>query len=417
MLQRYPCLGLLVACAAILPAVYAAPPDTKNVQLVVLVPDAKADQPERIFLSSSADGWSEQGRPLDRVAPGVYAVTLALQPGVLEYKLTRTGSWATVEKTRGGDELPNCAVTIDSQLDEQVIVHVVARWSDHPAPEQRRVELNPMPDAAPATSRPSTLTGDIRFHHLFHSPQLNNDRTIIVYLPPGYDTHPDQRYPVLYMHDGNNVFDARTSFAGVEWAADETAERLIQSGKLTPLIIVGIYNTPDRVSEYTPFRDARGDGGNADAYLAFVVDTLKPFIDQTYRTRPDRESTGMAGSSVGGLLSLYAAYRYPDVFGRAAAISPTLVWADSAVLRYVAEHKLARPPKLWIDMGTEERADGDSGGQSRFVASCHELTKIMEQAGGKPEVDFHYEEVANGLHNERDWSQRFDKVLIFLFGP
>jgi predicted alpha/beta superfamily hydrolase len=416
MIQRHLCLGLLLACAAMLPVAYGAPADTKNVQFIVLVPDLKADQPERVFLASSADRWSEQGRPLDRIAPGVYAASLALPPGVLEYKLTRTASWATVEKARGGDELPNCAVTIDSKLDEQVVVHIVARWSDRPAPDQRRVELSPMPDAGPAASCPSTLTGDIRFHHLFHSPQLNNDRTIIVYLPPGYNTHADQRYPVLYMHDGNNVFDARTSFAGVEWAADETAERLIESGKIPPLIIVGIYNNADRMAEYTPFKDARNGGGNGDAYLAFIVETLKPFIDQTYRTRPERENTGIAGSSLGGLISLYAPYRYPNVFGRAAALSPTLPWGDGAVIGYVKEHKPPVAAKVWVDIDTPgpgQPAATPPGPETRLG---REIARALEQAGGKADIDFHYEENPGGEHHEREWSKRFDKVLIFLFG-
>ena len=119
---------------------------------------------------------------------------------------------------------------------------------------------------APITTRASTLTGDIRFHRAFHSQQLNNDRTLIVYLPPGYDEHPSERYPVLYVHDGQNLFDAATSFAG-EWQADETATRLIKAGELRPLIIVGIYNNAERMAEYSPTRDPARGGGNGDAYL------------------------------------------------------------------------------------------------------------------------------------------------------
>jgi len=423
-------LGLIAAlCLAALPVTAAT-----AVQFVVLVPDAAEDQPHEVFLATSADGWQERGRALARVAPGVYSGTLELPGGELQYKFTRTGSWSSVEKRADGRELDNRVLQLDAGVSEQVVVCRVEKWADRPVPPQRRVTFAASPDgeragvpttapasvpgAAPATapvSRTSTLTGDIRYHWAFHAPQLNNDRTLIVYLPPGYDEHADERYPVLYMHDGNNIFDAATSFAG-EWNADETAQRLIDAGKLPKLIIVGIYNTPERIAEYTPFRDTEHGGGKGDAYLAFVVETVKPFIDKTYRTQPDRAHTGIAGSSLGGLISLYAACKYPDVFGCAGVISPAaLTWADGAMLKYVREHKPGRPARLWTDIGTEE-GRASPGETPPPVRDCRELVRVLEAAGLRPDADFHYEEVAGGQHSEVDWSRRFDRVLLFLFG-
>ena len=156
--------------------------------------------------------------------------------------------------------------------------------------------------------RTHTLTGDIRFHHDFHSRFLAHDRDVIVYLPPGYRKTKMKRYPVLYLQDGQNLFDGATSFIpGRDWGVDETAERLIKAGEIEPLIIVGIYNTGmDRLDEYTPTADDRlKKGGSADLYGRMLVDELKPFIDSSYRTNSGHEHTGLGGSSLGGLVSLY----------------------------------------------------------------------------------------------------------------
>lgn len=146
--------------------------------------------------------------------------------------------------------------------------------------------------------RTVTLTG-------FYSPQLNNRRDITLYLPPSYGENPAKRYPVLYMHDGQNLFDARTAFGGVEWQVDETLDRLIGQGTVRETIVVGINNTADRISEYTPTTDPQYGGGNANTYLDFVQQTLKPYIDTHYRAFSGAPDTLMTGSSLGGLLSCY----------------------------------------------------------------------------------------------------------------
>ena len=185
--------------------------------------------------------------------------------------------------------------------------------------------------------RPHTLTGDIRFHKSFHSNILNNDRDVVVYLPPGYESNKKKRYSVFYLHDGQNLFDGATSFIpGKEWRVDETAESLIAAGHIAPIIIVGIYNAGSaRSDEYTPTRDEKYKiGGKADLYGRMLVEELKPFIDSTYRTRKDAAHTGLGGSSLGGILSLYLALKYPRVFGKAAIVSPSVWFANKHIVHH-----------------------------------------------------------------------------------
>jgi predicted alpha/beta superfamily hydrolase len=256
----------------------------------------------------------------------------------------------------------------------------------------------------------------IRTHDHFKSKALTNERTLWVWLPPDYETKQDQRYPVLYMHDGQNLFDAATAFIGIEWGADETADRLIRAGKIPPIIIVGIANTPDRMSEYTPWVDkTRKSGGRGEAYAKFLIDEVKPFIDKTYRTQPDRMNTGVAGSSLGGLISLHLVMTHPETFSKCAAISPALMWADGRIMKDIeATPARLKGVRLWFDMGTRE------GRQIETFSSAAEwtrrLARTLEGGGLKSGADFRYLEVEGGEHNEAAWAVRFDQVLMFLFG-
>jgi predicted alpha/beta superfamily hydrolase len=254
-----------------------------------------------------------------------------------------------------------------------------------------------------------TLTGDIRFHHDFHSRFLAHDRDVIVYLPPGYRKTRTKRYPVLYLQDGQNLFDGATSFIpGRDWGVDETAERLIKAGEIEPLIIVGIYNTGmDRVDEYTPTPDDRlKKGGSADLYGRMLVDELKPFIDSSYRTSDGHEHTGLGGSSLGGLVSLYLGLKYPNVFGKLAIISPSAWWDHRMIIHEV--ESLAAKPKLriWLDIGT---AEGEA------IKALPPLRDALVEKGWKLGEDLSYFEAVNAVHDERAWAERVDPVLRFLF--
>jgi predicted alpha/beta superfamily hydrolase len=256
-----------------------------------------------------------------------------------------------------------------------------------------------------------TLTGDFQFHPDFHSRHLPDDRNIIVYLPPGYDDSAHRRYPVLYLHDGQNVFDRETAFLGQEWQADETAEHLIRTGQIEPLIMVGIYNTgPNRINEYTPVHGGyRRGGGKARHYAAMIIDELKPFIDDEYRTLDGPENTGMGGSSLGGLVTLYIGLRHPEIFGKLAALSPSVWWRYGAILRMIRDNPVPEPrPRIWIDIGTNEG--------TRHTRDTRMLRELLVRKGWTPGIDLAYVEDVGAWHCETAWAARMPHVLRFLFG-
>lgn len=390
-------------------------PAAARVHFVVAAPPGPAGDLLEIRVSFSIDGWPPTGRPLPRVAPGLFSAEFEFPAGtVLEYKFLRTAGWEHVEKSAANAELPNRRHTVEAAA-PTALLHAVARWADLPPDRRVLVAGAPAPDA-PAVGA-ATITGELRVHSAVHSPQLGNDRTVLVWLPPGYHEQPQERYPVLYLHDGNNVFDAATAFTGVEWRADETATRLIAARRIKPLIIVGVCNTPDRANEYTLVPDAgRQTGGRGGAYLSFLVDTVKPLVDSSYRTHPQREQTAIGGSSLGGLISLYAVCLRPDVFSRAAVVSPALFWGDRHVLETARTANWPTPPRIWIDIGTEEGArEGRMAAFNRAVEDCRALAAVLENRGLQPDRDFRLLIVEGGRHHETDWAQRFAQVLEFLF--
>jgi predicted alpha/beta superfamily hydrolase len=267
-----------------------------------------------------------------------------------------------------------------------------------------------------AAQQPHTLTGDIRVHKTFHSKVLNNDRDVLVYLPPGYEANKKQRYSVLYLHDGQNLFDGATSFIpGQEWRIDETAQSLISAGKIEPLIIVGVYNTgKDRINEYTPVVDSKYKmGGKADLYGRLLVEELKPFIDATYRTRKDAKHTGLGGSSLGGLVSLYLGLKYPRVFGRIAVMSPSVWWGNNQIVQYIESLPKKLPLRIWLDIGTKEGGNAEEAQQT--VKGARLLKETLIKKGWKPGKDLAYYEAEGAEHNEGAWAARVELMLTFLF--
>lgn len=235
-----------------------------------------------------------------------------------------------------------------------------------------------------------------------YSPELDNTRDLFVYLPNSY-ARTDRPYPVLYMHDGQNLFDPTTSFAG-EWGVDTAMAHAPRRGRRA--IVVGVPNMGlDRVKEYSPFVDPCAGGGSGDAYIDFLLHTVKPMIDARYRTLPTRAGTGIAGSSMGGLLSLYAFFRRPHAFGFAGVLSPALWFADRAVFRYVRSAPFAGG-RIYLDVGTREG--------SATLTDAREMRDILIGKGYSMGETLSWVEDDHGMHNEECWGRRMGEALAFM---
>jgi predicted alpha/beta superfamily hydrolase len=234
------------------------------------------------------------------------------------------------------------------------------------------------------------------------SPQLGCARRVTMYLPPSYDDS-NRRYPVVYMQDGQNLFERSTSYAG-DWGLVDGLDALAASG--VEAIVAGVWNSPqERLNEYSPFRDAKHGGGAGERYLDFLVDTLKPLVDTRFHTEPAAESTGIGGSSMGGLISLYALLTRP-VFGFASVQSPSVWFADAALLNFVAS--VSGPAgALYLDVG---RKEGD-----RELTEVRRLHELLVSKGYRDGTNLMYDEDADGEHNEAAWGRRFPRALAFLF--
>jgi predicted alpha/beta superfamily hydrolase len=263
---------------------------------------------------------------------------------------------------------------------------------------------------APDTIRELHAAGPGSLHKFerYRSRFLPAERDLIVYVPAVYEWNPERDYPVLYLQDGQNLFDPATSFAGVAWGVGETADRLIAEGKIQPLVIVGIYNTgKQRIREYTPSRAKKLGGGGAGRYGRMLVEEIKPFIESKYRILAGRHNTGLGGSSLGGLLTISLGLRYPEVFGKLAALSPSVWWNQRWILNFAERRRLKSRPRIWLDTGTQEGM--------HTTEDARRLRDVMVQRGWREGRDLHYEEIQGGQHNEAAWAQRVRPFLQFLF--
>ena len=256
------------------------------------------------------------------------------------------------------------------------------------------------------------LAEQIKIHENFGSAYLDAPRNVLVYLPPGYGLDAARRYPVLYMHDGQNLINPEDAFGGVAWGVDETAQQLILTNQIEPLIIVGIYNAGERrLDEYTPVKSdvgrMKGHGGKADFYGRMIIEELKPFIDREYLTRPESEFTVIGGSSLGGLVSIHLGLKRPDIFSRVAVMSPSVWWANNQIIRETAKIGERLPLRIWLDIGRREG--------SRIKHQVRALKEILLANGWQKNLDFAYLEIPGARHEEAAWAARFDQVLRFLF--
>lgn len=368
------------------------------VQFVVAAPEGTpVDQ--TLYLSGSAielGNWDAAGVPLQRREDGKYHATVDLLSGIEHaFKVTR-GTWSTVEKDPEGNELPNRTLAVGDA--DQVIQVPVARWVDEGKSIPGRV----------------TVAGDLRLHRKFVSEILKNERTLAVWVPAGYDADEQRRYPVLYMQDGQNLFDESTSFAGVEWGVDEAAARLIAEGRIEPVIVVGVYNTETRSAEFTPSSLGGGSSGlSAEQYARFVVEEVKPFIDRTYRTQSGPDRTGIAGASRGAMATLAILRQFPETFGRVALLTPHLRVEDGkTLLDALGAPQFLAGKRLWIDMGS---AGGHNYPSPDPIADARAFRAALESAGLSVGPAFIYAEYEGQEHIEAAWATRVEQVLQFLY--
>jgi predicted alpha/beta superfamily hydrolase len=245
----------------------------------------------------------------------------------------------------------------------------------------------------------------------FHSKILTEpeSRAVLVYLPPQYWAEPARRFPVFYLHDGQNLFDPRTSFLpGHTWQAHTTADRLALAGEMVPVILVGVAHAGGRrVAEYTPTRDAKAGGGEGRSYGRMLVEELKPLVDGAYRTLADARNTAVGGSSLGGLISLWLGLQRPGVFGKIAAMSPSVWWDGCSILKMVEGVEAKPELRAWMDMGTAEGV--------RHLNDAGALYRTLRQRGWREGDDLAYFLAEGAVHDEDAWAARFDRVLRFLF--
>lgn len=252
------------------------------------------------------------------------------------------------------------------------------------------------PYAAWSPTPHHSVVGDVRVWPDFYSPQLDNRRRLLLYLPPGYASS-ERRYPVIYFQDAQNVFDRATSFGGQEWEADETLEALNAQGRAAIAVALD-HGGEQRNQEYNPFPGwwpARGD-----AYLAFLADTVKPQIDAQFRTKPDRAHTLIVGSSLGGLISLYAFFRRPEVFGAVGALSPALWPVHGAIYNFVREAPFSEG-RIYLDHGTREN-------------SAQPMYDLLKEKGYRARRHLKFVAEAGGEHTESAWARRLPEALRFL---
>ena len=379
-------VAALLACLAL-----AQEREPVTLDFVVTAPPSTPADSSLFLAGNVAElcGWKPDGVKLARGDDGLFRARVAVARGArLEFKVTR-GSWALVEKGEGGVEIPN---RVHVATSDALIQINVAAWAD----------------AKPR----STVTGTVERHEGFGPRSGLLPRALLVWLPPGYADHPELRCPVLYMHDGQNLFDAATAFGGSEWRVDETCDRLVRAGAIPPLIVVGIENTRDRVAEYTPTPDEKlPRGGRAAAHATMLLDEVKPFVDARYRTLPERDHTFVGGSSLGGLVSLWLVHEHADRFAGAAALSPALQWDHEWMRREWERAPLELPKlpiRLWLDMGTRE---GEP-----WIESLRAFATTLDHTGLTRDRDFIAREYEDAGHHETAWAARFEEVVRFLIG-
>lgn len=354
-----------------------------QVKIKIIVTSNKVDSTQKVFIAgnrSELGNWNPGLISFEKLNDTSWAKKFLFEKNsILEFKFTK-GSWGNEALNENGSIPGNETLKV---LNDTIIYEKINNWKDS------RVNLK------------SQITGNVHYRKNFNGKDIL-PRDIIVWLPPSYDSLSNKKYPVLYMQDGQNVFDPGTSSFGVDWQIDETTDSLIKIKAIEEIIVVGIYNTYQRGSEYN-----QTDLGYA--YMRFIVKELKPFIDSTYHTLPDRKNTAVGGSSSGGLISFMMLWEYPDIFSKAACISPAFKISDidfvSSVKNYSGNKK---DIKIYID-------NGGVGLEEELQPGIDEMLIALKDKGYMENQDLLWVKDSSAEHDEAAWAKRVYRFLEFFF--
>ena len=362
----------------------------QNSQVTLCIPSSNLPESatNQLYVAGNFNQWNPK-RTDCRLKPdktGNYSVTIdSLKEGqILEYKFTR-GDWESVETQPDGTFINNRTFIVHNGA---TATHSIGNWNDMTNPTVS-----------------NTPTGNVRvLHSEFFIPELDRKRRIWIYLPPDYAVT-TQKYPVIYMQDGQNLFDNTTSFSG-EWGLDESMEQLFAGGD-KGAIIVGIDNGGiTRLDEYSPWINTQYGGGEGEKYISFLIHTLKPHIDSTFRTLTDRENTAIGGSSMGGLISLYAGIEHQDIFSKIMVFSPSLWFSEEAYIQ-VETQKRQFPMRIYLMCGTPE-------GNGSVETDIKRMLDTLLSAGFAAD-ELKLVTKADGQHSEWFWKREYSDAYLWLF--
>ncbi|MCX6169465.1 MAG: alpha/beta hydrolase-fold protein [Ignavibacteriales bacterium] len=346
---------------------------------------------DRVYIVGNTEeigNWNPSKVMLDKISNELRQKTLTFEKGTtIEYKFTK-GSWQTEALKADTTVPPNAVLKVEH---DTTINSVINYWRDK---FNSKVTAN--------FKVQGQITGKVEYYKNFAIDGLK-PRDIIIWLPPDYEKEINKRYPVLYMHDAQNIFDPRTSTNFIDWQVDETADSLIRNGVIQPIIMVGMNNTVDRSIEYS-------DTPLGRLYMKFIIEKVKPFVDSKYRTLADAKNTAVAGSSMGGLISMMCAWEHPEVFSKAACFSPAFKFRDinyvNKVLEYTGKKKKIT---LYIDNGGVDL-------DAQLMPGVNEMVNILEKKEFSIDKDlFVYIDKA-ATHNEAAWAKRVWRPLKIFFG-
>jgi predicted alpha/beta superfamily hydrolase len=355
-------------------------------QLTIIVDQIPANTPAgaEVFIAGNFQNWNPGDQAYKLIENGNGDLEITFTPSMqnMQFKFTR-GSWATVEGNENGGFLPDRTYTYSGG--QQTLTLQILSWEDT--------------GGSNSTAADNVSIVDTEFY----MPQLDRFRKVWIYLPPDYNDNTDN-YPVLYMHDGQNVFDASTSFSG-EWEVDETLNALHAAGDPGVIVVAVDNGGTHRIDEYSPWVHPTYGGGEGEAYMEFMSTTLKPFIDVTYRTLTDRANTAIMGSSLGGLISHYAAVEFQNVYGKIGIFSPSYWFANEAYT--IVSNSTPLPnTRIFMLAGELEGAD--------VVTDCENMMSTFDAAGYDSD-NIMLQVDADGQHSEWYWRREFGDAYLWLF--